>query len=431
MLLWLLFVSHVFRSSLKIDGRIRTIDLHTSEQLHQMRGRFDDALTTSLSNHGAHEEALRRIEQYSITSMRSSAHSIRSMNSIRTELSRLEAMITISQTASTSRIEQFDEDVIIGSSRNGGQPVASESTELEPPTEAQQAVLSGKVLEPAVSQNSRNGSLSSSKYSSKASSAVHSGNHGKNDLPTHPIDFGRLVKEQEGITKRFSEISNGHESALLYAQFSRNTSPSPKTRTDDSERARALDLALDDLGVSSTEDVRDVQSPFLNQSSRPQHVPESEATSTKIDRKSIYGIIEQSLAAVYSPIVAEYVSLQNLVTMCEGYLKILDEQPSIISSNTNFDAKHDPINTQPHVRRLHDRLELLQEAVKVSERECMKAGYSIPDLDKVNLTINGFGSEQERTRPDTVSSEHDSETMDDRTNDRPSDESDVYFSSTE
>lgn len=320
---------------------------------------------------------------------------------------------------------------MVGSSRNEGLPVASESTEHEPFTEAQQGVLSGDILEPGTSQNSRDGSTSSSRYSSKASSVVHAGSRGKIDIRTRPTDFRRLVKEQEGISKRFSEISNDHESALLYAQFSRNTSPSPNARKDNSERAQNLDLAFDDLDISSNEDVRDVQNPFLNQPSRSRQVPESEATSTKIDRKSIYSMMEQSLAAVYSPTVAEYVSLQNLVTMCESHLRILDEQPSIILSSKNLDANHDALNAQPHVRRLHERLEVLQEAVKSSAKDCLKAGYSISDLDRINLLIGGCRSEQERTGLDTESSEHDLETKDDRIDDRPGDESDAYFSSTE
>ncbi|KAL8782882.1 MAG: hypothetical protein Q9195_009548 [Heterodermia aff. obscurata] len=416
--------------SLEVFGR--TIDLHTSEQLHQMRGQFDDALTTSLSNHGAHEETLRRIEQYSITSMRSTAHSIKSMDSIRTELSRLEAMITISQTASTSRIEQFGEDPMVGSSQNDARPVATQRTEHESSTEAQQGIFSGETLEPATSQHSRNGSSSSSKYSSKAGSAVHGGNRGETDARTNPTDFQRLVKEQESITKRFSEISNGHESALLYAQFSRNTSPSRMTRKESSGRPPNLDFAFEDLDISSTEDVLDAQSPFLNRPSRSKQVPESqEARFTKNDRKSIYGIMEQSLAAVYSPIVAEYVSLQTLVIMCEGHLKILEERPSIFLNSTTLGANHDAVNAQPHVRRLHDRLDILQEAVDSSARECLEAGYSIPDLDKMSFSISGYRPEQEKTRLNTTFSERDLEPKDDGTDDTPGDESDAYFSSTE
>ena len=432
MLLRLFLVSHVSRELFNFDERNRTIDLHTAEQLHQMRGRFDDALTTSLSNHGAHEEALRRIEQYSITSMRSSAHSIRSMNSIRTELSRLEAMITISQTASTSKIEHFGEDAMIGSSRNESQPVASENTKHVNSTEAQQGVVSGETLEPPISfQHSRNASSSSSKYSSKASSAVNVGSRAKNDVRTHPTDFQRVVKEQEGITKRFSEISNGHESALLYAQFSRNTSPSPNARKDDSERAQNFDLTFEDLDVSSPREVRGVQSPFLSQPSRSEEVPESKDISTRIDRNSIFGIMEQSLAAVYSPTVAEYVSLQNLVTMCESHLRILEEQRSTISRGTDLDANHNAVDAQPHIRQLHGRLEVLQEAVKSSARKCLKAGYSNSDLYRLNLSISGCRSEQEETRLETTSSEHELGTKDDEIHDRPGDESDAYFSSTE
>ena len=396
-----------------------------------MRGRFDDALTTSLSNHGAHEETLRRIEQYSITSMRSSAHSIKSMNSIRTELSRLEAMITVSQTASTSRIEPFGEDPMEGSSRNEGRLVVSESTEHEPSIEAQQAVSSGEALDPAISQHSRNGSSSSSKYSSKASSAVHVGNHGKIDVRTHPTDFRRLVKEQEGISKRFSEISNRHESALLYAQFSRDTSPSPKPRRDSSKRALNFDLAFEDLDIPS-EDVLDAQGQLGNQPSRSQQVPKTEEpTSTNRDPESIHSIMEQSLAAVYSPVVAEYVSLQTLVIMCEGHLRILEERPTIFSNSATLNTNHDAVNAEPHVRRLHDRLEVLQESVDSSARECLNAGYSIPDLDKMTFSIIGCRPEPARTRLNTTFPEHNLETEDDGNDDTPGDESDAYFSSTE
>lgn len=73
--------------SLQVFGR--NIDIDTSEQVH----RIGSSISQSLSNHQAQEQALQRIENYSRASLHSSAHSIRSMETIRHELSRLESLI--------------------------------------------------------------------------------------------------------------------------------------------------------------------------------------------------------------------------------------------------------------------------------------------------------------------------------------------------
>ena len=73
--------------SLSVFGR--NIDIDTSEQVH----RIGSSMSQSLSNHEAQEQTLQRIENYSRASLHSSAHSIRSMETIRHELSRLESLI--------------------------------------------------------------------------------------------------------------------------------------------------------------------------------------------------------------------------------------------------------------------------------------------------------------------------------------------------
>ena len=74
----------------RTDYDRRNIDLDTSEKVHQIGG----SVSQSLSNDDVQSAALQRIENYSRASLHSSAHSIRSMDTIRNELSRLEAMIS-------------------------------------------------------------------------------------------------------------------------------------------------------------------------------------------------------------------------------------------------------------------------------------------------------------------------------------------------
>ena len=429
-----------------------------------MRGRFDDALTTSLSNHGAHEEALRRIEQYSITSMRSSAHSIRSMDSIRTELSRLEAMITISRTASTSGIEQVEEDPTVGSSRSEVRPTTIEHYLGE------DGGSSRNFVNPWSPRDSRNGSSSASNYSSQASSGLPPGNI---DVRTHPADLRNLVKEQENISKRFSEISNGNGSALLYAQFSRDTSPAVNARNRNLESSRELEPDtearghLNDQSHLVTQGLPPIRMgasgsdpPFTSAYSPSQErAPRSERTSISdrtderssgtsnqhpgskdasvtIDHGSEYSLLKQSLAAVTSPVVSEYISLQNLLSLCEGHLKILEEGPINILSSEISSGNNHISNVQPHIRQLRDRLESLQEAVDSCSRKCLSAGHSLSGLDEMVFLIRGRKPEQQEHFPrfsvaQDNSQDNDMETQTEQTEDRLSDDSDAYFSTAE
>lgn len=425
-----------------------------------MRGRFDDALTTSLSNHGTHEEALRRIEQYSITSLRSSAHSIRSMDSIRTELSRLEAMITISRTTSTSRVEQVEDDPMVGSSRGEVRPTATEEDLGD------ERGSSRQLVSPQSPLGSRNGSSSASNYSSKASSVVPPG---KINIRTRPADLRNLVKEQESISKRFSEISNGHESALLYAQFSRDTSPAVNARNRNlnaQELGSEIEIQghLNNQPYFATEGLPPIRrgpsgpnagfesvcspSPVegVSRSERTsvshrtddgtsgssnQH-QESGNASINIDSGSEYSLLKHTLAAATSPVVSEYISLQNLLFLCEGHLKLLGEGPLNISS-FNFSGGDNYISkVQPHVRQLRNRLESLQEAVDTCTRRCMNAGHSLSDLDEMVFLTSGRKPEQPKDFPSFgATQDNDTEAQREQTDDRLSDDSDAYFSTTE
>ncbi len=448
----------------------RTIDLHTSEQIYQMRGRFDDALTTSISSHGAHGEALRRIEQYSITSMRSSAYSLKSMDSIRSELSRLEAMITSSRATSTSRLEQYETE-LVGSNEIEGETSRLQVTNEGVTFRARAHLVSGHPLEPSDPQETCKDSSSASLRSSNISSSKQTDSDGKINVYTHPADYHILVKEQEDISKRFSEISNGHGSALLYAQFSRTTSPAanasdvefvntkiPEHNVETDEKSHTTDPTFD-LGLISSFAGRSGGStkvPFENlpvgnrqlsrsaQTSISERVNESSDSSygkfseaknrgLELDRSSTYNLLQQSLAVIYPAMVAEYISLQDLATSYQGHLKVLEESPIAMLHNSEQPGNSLPTSVQPHIRKIRDRLEALQEAVDIAARKCISAGWSMPELDRLLPSATPYNPTQEGAHsPATAKNRSYAQTVEKNKDDGiESEDSDVYLSATE
>ena len=436
--------------------KCRTIDLHTSDQIYQMRGRVDDALTASLSSQGAHQDTLRRIEHYSITRLQSSAHSIRSMDSIRTELSRLEAMITSTVNASTSRIEQSEENLMVGSSDANQSHIVIEGDYQQQPTPDQPLSSVPGYLN---GQDSRKGSSSASHYSSNGSSILRADNGRKPDALTHPADFHYLVKEQEGISKRFSEISNANESALLYAQFSRDTSPITKARNGKGAALEVLDdvdgaaeangARLDELNrqgesreVSQDSRLIDERqrshSARTSVSQRADDRPHGRApepyTPPTLDRSATtYDLLEQSLAAAYPSVVAEYLSLQNLTMACQRHISLLEERPSITSKPQRPEGEYDMASAQPHLRLLRDQLEELQDTVDTCMRGCIEAGISRSELENAVALICGSALVQEtqQAQAKTETQTQDGKEQTHEKCDDQGDESDAYFSSME
>lgn len=437
-----------------------------------MRGRFDDALTTSLSSHGAHGEALRRIEQYSITSMRSSAHSLKSMDSIRSELSRLEAMITSSRATSTSRLEPYETD-LVGSNEFEGRSNHLQVTNENVTFRARSHLVSGHSLEPSNPQKLCRDSSSASRRSSNTSSSKRTDSDRKVNAYTHPADYHILVKEQEDISKRFSEISNGHGSALLYAQFSRTTSTAAKAsdvdllstqrsgrnvETDEKfhkenptidkrlitspvGRSGGLDVPLDDLPVDDQQLSRSAQTSIserVDDSSSSSYDKHSMAKNRRleIDRSSTYSLLQQSLTAIYPPMVADYISLRDLVDSYQGHLKVLEETPITMLNKSEQPGKSLSVTVQPHIRNIRDRLEALQEVVDMAARECISAGWSMQELDKLLLSARPYNLIHEQapapTAPKTKSYVRRVEIVEKNKDDgTESEESDVYLSAAE
>ncbi|CAF9926284.1 MAG: hypothetical protein ALECFALPRED_003406 [Alectoria fallacina] len=355
--------------SLAVFGR--TIDIDTSDQVHQIGGRFDEALSTSLSIHGAHEEALRRIEHYSITSMHSSAHSIRSMDSIRTELSRLEAMITSPNVPQPSETETGKSPSRPGSScsdrrcsavpasRNRDSPLSVSGPLPEPSGESFTAEGSGIKLAPrqdVLNENPK--SLDRSNQSQRPRSmAIEHRIHP--DYHISSAEYRSFMDDSEDINSRPMEFPSdkGNRSSFLYAEFSKNSQP------------------------------RQRESPEIDN-----------------DRSAIHGLLRQSLASVYPPEVVDYVSLQQVATLCEDHIKLLNKRPSVQTSATGKTKEMRsvdddiPTSAQPSMVSLRKQLLELRNAIKAAREQCIQAGFSLSELDKL-LSPPGSGSYASAIQP--------------------------------
>lgn len=353
--------------SLAVFGR--TIDIDTSDQIHQIGGRFDEALSTSLSIHGAHEEALRRIEHYSITSMHSSAHSIRSMDSIRTELSRLEAMITSANVTQPSEPETAKIHTRSGSSFTE----TRFSTVAEGGNQGRHLLVSGPVPEHsgesstgrdpgikiAPQHNSMNGTRKSLDYSiqsqrTRERAVEHSV---QPDRHTPSADYASFLDEFDDINNRSTEnpAKEGNRSSFLYAEFSKKSG-------------------------------------------------QQESSTVTIDCSDTHRILQQSLASVYPPEIVNYVSLWQATTLCENHIDLLDKRPGVqvsaLGKMTEISSLGDgtPASSTRSMIPLRNRLIHLHNAIKVSRDQCIQAGYSLSELDKL-LLPPGSSSSASADRP--------------------------------
>ena len=357
-------LSRLRNMSLSIDSGLRTIDIDTSNQVHQIGGRFDEALSTSLSVHGAHEEALRRIEHYSLTSMHSSAHSIRSMDSIRTELSRLEAMITTASVTQPSETEVGINHTGPGPSRTERQygtvtdeisqyPYLSDSGPL-PGHGRESATAKNSGIDLALQHDSTNGTQESLDRNSQAQRTEDmAGEHYIQPDSHEPSTNHRSsLEKSEDVNKRLMENPSEGEnkSSVLYAEYSKH------------HRSR-------------------------------QH----QSPRTDIDCDALHPILRQSLATIYPPEVVRYVSLRQVTALCEGHIDLLDKQPNVQmlafgkTKERSYVDSSTLASARPSMIKLRDHLIELQNAIKVSREQCIQAGYSLSELDKL-LSLPGSGS---------------------------------------
>lgn len=354
-----------------VDSKFRTIDIDTSDQVHQIGGRLDEALSTSLSIHGAHEEALRRIEHYSITSMHSSAHSIRSVDSMRTDLSRLEAMITSSNVPQPSETESGKSLTRPGSSCTDRRFSAVPESRIrdsrlsvsgplpEPSGESFTAEDPG--IKPAPRQDALNEnpkSLDRSNQSQQTRSmAIEHRIHP--DYHISSAEYRSFMDESEDINSRPMEFPSekGNRSSFLYAEFSKNSQP------------------------------RQRESPEID-----------------IDCGAIHGLLRQSLASVYPPEVVDYVSLRQVATLCDDHIKLLNKRPNVQTSATGKTKEMRsidddiPTSAQPSTVSLRKQLLKLRNGIKLAREQCIQAGFSLSELDKL-LSPPGSGSYASAKQP--------------------------------
>lgn len=335
-----------------IDSESRTIDIDTSDQVHQIGGRFDEALSTSLSIHSAHVEALRRIEHYSMTSMHSSAHSIRSMDSIHTELSRLEAMITSASGTHQSKIE-----IASRHTRRGSDCTERRSSAVEKGDEW-------------------NSNLSISgprpKHNGGSSTAQDSGIGIAPRQNSH--DGTRRNIDHSSQSQRTSEMAIEHCGQPNYYIPSADYRSS-LDESDDTNN-RPMDTAAEGENKSSF-----LYAEFSKRAEPRQH----ESPGFEIDCGAIHSILRQSLASIYPPEVVDYVSIRQVTTLCEDHIDLLDIRPDVqISSIELSYVDHGtPASAHQPMINLRNRLVELRNAIKLSREQCKQAGYSLSELDKL------------------------------------------------
>ena len=318
--------------------------------------------------HSAHEEALRRIEHYSMTSMHTSAHSVRSMDSIRTELSRLEAMINTASVTHLPDVETVESHIERPSNNTERRSSAVE----EEGTPSPNTSFPGQMPEHAVqSSSARNlgsrlapeemywdqgrksldqGSISSQ---TKRKGAEHS------PRPDHHS----ILDEIDGVHNPYTEraTEEGYRSSALYAEFTKVSQP------DRNERS-----------------------------------------NTEVDYDTINTTMRQCLTSIYPPEIVEYITLRQVTTLCEGHMELLEKSPSVQLPATEkmkevvYVDDGNRASARPSMITLRDHVVSLQNSIKVSREQCLQAGYSLSELEKL-LYPSGSGScaPADRSPPDS------------------------------
>ena len=291
-----------------------------------------------------------------MTSMHSSATSIRSMDSIRTELSRLEAMITSASGTHQSENEIASRHTQRGSNCIEIRPSVVEKGEQEgakpsisrplPKTSGESsAATDPQIVAPR--QNSHYGTRKQIDHSNQSQriSKMAPEHRGQPDYYLPSAEYRSFLDGTGDINNRpmGTPAEGENRSSVLYAEFSKRAEP------------------------------RQYESPGIG-----------------IDTTVIHSIVRQSLASIYPPEVVDYVSIRQLMTLCEDHTNLLDKRPSVQRSETGKKketgyVEHGPAYAHQPMVNLSNRLIELRNAIKVSRGQCKQAGYSLSELDKLLL----------------------------------------------
>lgn len=130
----------------------------------------------------------------------------------------------------------------------------------------------------------------------------------------------------------------------------------------------------------------------------------TESSAVEIDSAAIHDVLRQSLASIYPPDVVKYISLRQVTTLCEDHMDFLDRKPSVQPSVLGNIRERSDVESvpraaaRPSMAELKVRLLELRKAIKVCRKQCIQAGYTLCELDKL-LSPPGTGSYSLGYRP--------------------------------
>ena len=114
------------------------------------------------------------------------------------------------------------------------------------------------------------------------------------------------------------------------------------------------------------------------------------SSAIEVDNAAIHNLLQQSLANLYPPEIVKYISLQQIITLCEDHIALLETRPKIQTSttagkmkDTSYVDDETPILAGPSMMSIRNRLVELRKAIQVSKEQCVQAGYSCSELDKL------------------------------------------------
>ena len=324
--------------------------------------------------HGAHEEALRRIEHYSMTSMHTSAHSVRSMDSIRTELSRLEAMINSTSVSHLPDVETVESPMNRGPNNTERRSSAVEGEGTPIPNTSIQGQMPEHAVESSSARALGSQPAPEQRYLDQGRKSLDQGSISSQIQRTgaaHPAqpDHHSILDVLDGGHNPYIESAReeGYKSSVLYAEYTKNPQPHPNERSN-----------------------------------------------TEVDYDTINNTMRQCLTSIYPPEIVEYITLRQVTTLCEGHMELLKKRPSVqfLATGKMKEATHvddgNRASARPSMITLRDHLVSLQSSIKVSKEQCLEAGYSLSELEKL-LYPSGSGSSVPADRPPSDSNNNSGE----------------------
>ena len=302
-----------------------------------------------------------------MASMHTSAHSVRSMDSIRTDLSRLEAMINSTSVTHLPDVETVESPMNRGPNNTErrssaveeeGTPIPNISIPGQMPEHAVESSSARDLgSQPAPEQMYSDQGRKSLDQSSIASQTKRTGAE-HSPRPDHHSILDELDGVHNPYTERATE--EGYRSSVLYAEYSKSSQPH-----------------------------------------------RNERSNTEVDYVTINKTMRQCLTSIYPPEIVEYITLRQVTTLCEGHIELLEKRPSVQLVATgkmkevNYVDDGNRASARPSMITLKDHLVSLQSSIKASKEQCLQAGYSLSELEKL-LYPSGSGSyaPADRSSPD-------------------------------